>query len=251
MKRTNILWVLSIALLIALITSGIVYAVSPDQQARIFADECFSTGIAESALVDCGYTSEEEATRAHLGEPIKNYMISYDKLDMGKSLKENSQEMPFYVLPIIVDGEVVTDFIILLENGKWEFVSVGGNMSKLAYEMAKDNKINISQVNMLRFGGQSYLFADKNGNEVAYSPYISSPELGMNKQKTYSSEKIKKQLEIRQKQIQEKMKTRDTGIMGGENYGAYGPIDFHQSKSVLSRLLGYLDYSIVNQRPAN
>jgi hypothetical protein len=243
MKRKHIVWALSVALICTLITSGIVYAVSPVQQAKVFAEECFSTGIAEFTLVSSGYISEKEVAGAYLGDPIKNYTIPLDQFDASKSLKENAKEMPFYVLPIFVDGEVVSDFIVSLEKGKWEFVSVGGNMSKLAYEIARENNIDASRVNMLRFGGQSYLFADTNkGDEIACSPYISNAELKMEKQKTYPAQKIKEQLEFRQKYIQEKLRTRSNDLIGGENFGAYGPLDFNQNSSLISRLLGYLNY---------
>ncbi len=243
MKRQHILWTACVALICTLITSGIVYAVSPVQQAKIFADECFSTGIAEFTLVSGNYISEQKVAGAYLGDPIINYTISLGQFDASKSIKENAKEMPFYVLPIFVDGEIVSDFIVSLEKGKWELVSVGGNMSKLAYELAKENNIDSSRVNMLRFGGQSYLFAEtNNGYEIACSPYISNAELKMYKQKTYPAQKIKEQLDFRQKYIQEKLRTRSNDLIGGENLGAYGPLDFRQNSSVFSRLLVYLDY---------
>ncbi len=49
---------------------------------------------------------------------------------------------PFYVFPVMVDGNVITDFTIVLINGEWQVVDIGGHLSKIIYDKSKEIGIN-------------------------------------------------------------------------------------------------------------
>lgn len=101
----------------ALLIAGISYAVSPEEQAKICAQENLPNYLRMIAddYKNFHFSSKEDLTRASLGEPIPNVRIGMKELDMNKTLKDQAEPYPFYVFPVMVDNKAVTDFTVVLE----------------------------------------------------------------------------------------------------------------------------------------
>ena len=113
--------ILTCACFIIVLVSGLVFAVSPEQQAKICAAGNLPhyLEIIKPVYADFGLSSEDQLNNAVLGEPIANFVIEPRKFTADKAVVEQMQPHAFYVFPVIVDGKNVMDFTVVLINGQW------------------------------------------------------------------------------------------------------------------------------------
>jgi hypothetical protein len=245
MTKKKIIGVSGILVVMILFIAGITYAISPEQQAKAFADKSFSTGIADYVLTSCDYTTEENVPNTYLGAPILNYTIPIDEFDDSISIKENIHAMPMYVFPVMLNDTVVTDFSVMLCKGEWQVIDIGGNQSKYVYDMAKKNHISEDEIALLRFGGQTFLLSLDESCDIVCSPYVSNDTIGLEKEKIVSSDTLKKHFKERQQEyLNFRKDEKNKDIIGGHKFGAYGPIDFSQKESMLVRIINFGSYCI-------
>lgn len=218
--------VLSLLLVILLLISGISYAVSPQEQAKICAEENLSKylNMVGDAYSDFHFSSREDLAKASLGEPIPNVRIEMEEFDEEKTFKKQAEPFAFYVFPVLVDGKPVTDFTVSLEDGKWKPLDIGGHLSTVIYDMAKKDKYKPEDSIVLRFMGETFVLVNQDGQEYGYAPYHDDADMGIKSKKLIPSEDFRKALnkkveaEIRiEKEIEKQYKNSDTKevIIGG------------------------------------
>jgi hypothetical protein len=222
----------AIVALFVLLVSGTTYAVSPTQQAKAFAEKSFKTysNTVKMTLVEGDYTSAANVEHAYLGDPITNYLINIDSFNPKESIKSQRQEMAFYVFPVIVGDEIVSDFTVALVKGEWEFIDIGGDTCKTLYQKAKESDISVNNCSFLRYGGQTFIVSEKDNEEHIWS-YDN---------KNIAPENINNYMEKRQQQYLEFKIKGDKSIIHGTNFGAYAPISFYQNQSIWERLVNYI-----------
>lgn len=177
--RTRLIFILSFVVVAALLIAGISYAVSPEEQAKICAQENLPHYLKMIAddYQNFHFPSKEDLARAYLGEPIPNVRIGMKELDMNKTLKDQAEPYPFYVFPVMVDNKAVTDFTVVLDRGKWKPVDIGGNLSAIIEEVAMQNGLAPGTSLILRFAGETFVIVSKNGQEYGYLPYFDDQQV--------------------------------------------------------------------------
>ena len=245
MKKRLVL-ILSFALVATLLMAAISYAVSPEEQAKICAQENLPNyiGMIGDAYSDFHFSSKEDLAKAYLGEPIPNVRIGMKELDKKKMLKDQAQPFAFYVFPVMVDGKVVTDFTVVLEDGKWKPVDIGGKLSTIIKDMSSQNEYVPESSVVLRFAAQTFVIVNKDGQEYGYLPYFDDSEMGVKAKKLIPSkdfrDALKKKADIMTDH--DKLVPNDTEemIAGGEHEAP--SLSFNQD-SVCNRLARYLSYT--------
>lgn len=202
-RKTLIITILGLLLVLGI--AGIGYAVSPETQAKIVAEEelCTWLKFIEPNYKDFHYSSQDQVMKSHLGEPIKNYIIYEGDFDESKTISEQMKYYPFYVFPVMVGGEIITDFTVVLQDEKWKVVDIGGHLSSTIYEQSKKHNISANDNKILRFAGQTIVITKKDNTEVGYTPYYDDSENGLEKNTLVFSEVLKKALASQQKKILE------------------------------------------------
>ncbi len=211
MKRRVIVLLGIILSLVMILPIGIGYAISPNEQAKISAQEWFQANkesIVKPTLISLGYATENEADSAYLGDLILNYTIPINTFTSDKNISQQMEQMQFYDFPIMSGDKILTDFTYYLENGKWQRIDIGGYMSKNLYNMAKNNRIAPNDIKVLRFGGQPFLFAETGTGEIGYSPYIVDNEIGLGEGSTVTGSILKSHMLKRQTDYKERGKKR-------------------------------------------
>lgn len=244
MKKKVLPIIISLVFLLSMF-AGVGFAISPNEQAKAYANQQFKDGVANFTLESFNYASPNEISRSCLGDPFKNIYINIDSFDENKSFVEASKPMSFYTFPIMVDGKAISDLTIGLVNGDWQVIDVGGNQSKLIENMAKENDVKTDSINILRCGGETYFVSQKNGKEIVYSPYVSDSSLDLKVQQTVSIDKIKEHMKQRQQQFFErKHNPKFASSIGGESFGIYPDniTSFDQKDSLGTRVLRFVKY---------
>lgn len=177
--KTRLILILSFVLVAALLIAGISYAVSPEEQAKICAQENLPKylGMIADDYNNFHFSSQEDLAGAYLGEPIPNVRIGIKELDTNKMLKDQAEPYPFYVFPVMVDNKAVTDFTVVLEKGKWKPVDIGGNLSAIIEEVAMQNELVPATSVVLRFAGETFVIVNKDGQEYGYLPYFDDQQV--------------------------------------------------------------------------
>lgn len=113
----KVLAIIVLGIVSILVMAGVSYAVSPQEQARIAAEEglpMLLKNIVEPEYQLFYFSNKDEVMRATLGTPLENFTIAEGSFDEGKSVAEQMKPYPFYVFPLIVDGRVTTDLTVAL-----------------------------------------------------------------------------------------------------------------------------------------
>lgn len=229
----KVLAIIALGIISILAITGVSYAVSPQEQARIAAEEglpMLLKNIAEPEPQLFYFSNKDEVMRATLGTPLENFTITEGNFDEGKSVDEQMKPYPFYVFPLVVDGRVTTDLTVALQNGKWEVIDIGGCLNKNIHEVSKNNNLTASKV--LRFAGKTFVLAKKGDSEVAYSPY--NDPAGLKSGVLMSPDEFKVTLAKRQREVLE-FKGKD--LLGGNVSTA--PLEFKQD-SIYERLIRFV-----------
>ena len=227
------------------LVGGVSYAVSTDVQAKTFAEDNLASYLKmiEPNYNDFYYTTQEQVMKSYLGDPIKNYGIDIESFDENKNILEQVKLHPFYLFPVMVDGNVITDFTVVLLKGEWQVVDIGGHLSKVIYDKSKKIGINLDDNCVLRFVGQTFVIANKDGKEIGYAPYLSEPITGLEKETITSSDVLKKTF-VHRKEVQLKLKSGEPEFRGGSNQ-EYN-LSLKQNKSIFERVVKYANHVISN-----
>ncbi|SHG38235.1 hypothetical protein SAMN02745221_00061 [Thermosyntropha lipolytica DSM 11003] len=153
-----------------LLFKGISYAISPAQQATIATQEEWNKDWKYLCLEkwqDFGFNSPEEVKKAQIGKPFPIKMVDIKEFVVAKEIIPQTREAYRYVFPIQVEGKVVNEIHTGLSSGKWETIMIGGNISKVLYEIAAANDIQPDEVNIVFLGTSKYLVFNSNQEEVA------------------------------------------------------------------------------------
>lgn len=241
--KTRQVFILSFVLVAALLTAGISYAISPEEQAKICAQENLANylGMIGDDYKNFHFSSREDLARAYLGEPIPNVRIGIKELDTNKALKDQAEPYPFYVFPVMVDNRVITDFTVVLDKGKWKPVDIGGNLSAIVEEVAEQNKLTPAASVILRFAGETFVIVNKDGQEFGYLPYFSDQQVKA--RKLIPSRDFR---DILKKVAETKIAALSLPLKDTKNVLSMGtpeapPLPFKQD-SVGNRLIRYLRY---------
>lgn len=242
MKQKKVL--LSIlAILCVLLVGGVSYATSPDVQAKIFAEENLASYLKmiESVYKDFHYNSQDQVMKSYLGDPIKNYIVNIEAFDENKSILEQAEPYPLYLFPVMADGTIITDFTVILVNGEWQVVDIGGHLSKVIHDKSKKLGINPNENHILRCAGKTFVIMNKDGKEIGYAPYFSLPSTGLQEETLTSSDVLKKTL-IHEREILLKIESRndEPEVRGGANQ-TYN-LSFKQNKNIFERVIKYTSH---------
>ncbi|MGE5397765.1 MAG: hypothetical protein ACM3MK_09570 [Chitinophagales bacterium] len=243
-------------LLLFLLFSGVSYAISPIEQARICAEENLpeSLNIVTPDFKDYGFKSMDLAKGAKLGDPLDNYVIPIKDFDGSRTIEEQMQPTAFYAFPVQdEDNNSVCDLTVYLRNGEWTWVDVGGSLNRDIEEVSKDNGIELKDNIILRSSVGTVVIVTKDDKNYWYSPHLNYSTVGVKAQELVSMDLLSKLLIERQKEYQEAVKDNEglspyspakktTGV-----FGPMSPIPFNQ-KGVLSRLNNYLSFYILNKK---
>lgn len=221
----------------AVMVSGLVFAVSPQQQAKVCAEENLShyLEIIKPIYTDFNLSSEDQLDNAVLGESLANFVIEPNEFAADKAIIEQMQPHAFYVFPVIVDGKSVMDFTVVLDNGQWRPVDIGGRLTTIITEVATANNFDQKQTKILRFAGQTFVLVNKDGNLVAYSPYIGCTEAGFNAQQIISESELGTVLETIHDLYLKNSANKDGEII----YGATCKVAPFKQNSILQRIINY------------
>jgi hypothetical protein len=222
------------------LVSGLAFAISPEQQAKICAKENFPhyLEIIKPVYADFGLSSEDQLNNAVLGEPINNFVIDPSKFTADKAVVDQMQPHAFYVLPVIVDGKNIMDFTVVLNNGQWGPVDIGGRLTKIIDEVATDNNFDPEQTKILRFAGQTLVLVSKDGNVFAYLPYTDLAETGLKARQIIPESELGNVLEAIRDSYLKNISNSD----GEKIYGGTYKIAPFKQNSILKRLINYCEY---------
>ncbi len=237
-------YICTFTILFVFLVGGVSYATSPEQQAQIYAEENLLKYLemVEPNYKDFHYETQNQVMKSCLGEPIKNFIISPQEFDENKDILEQAKPYPFYVFPVIVDGNVITDFTVVLIKGEWQVVDIGGHLSKIINDKSNEVGIDIKDNNILRYAGKTYVIINKDNKEIGYSPYLSEPSTGLEKEKLTTSDILKKTF-AHQKDVLLKLKKQSSepevrGISSNQSY----ILSFDQNTNVFERIVKFVSH---------
>lgn len=241
MSKKKLLAILTCVCLIIVLVSGLAFAISPEQQAKICAEENLPhyLEIIKPVYADFGLSSEDQLNNAVLGEPISNFIIDPSKYTADKAVVDQMQPHAFYVLPVMVDGKSVMDFTVVLDNGKWCPVDIGGRLTKIIQEVAAENNFDPGQTKILRFAGQTLVLVSKDGEVFAYLPYSDFAETGLKARQIITESELSATLEA----IRDSYLKNITNSDGEKIYGGTYKIASFKQNSILERLINYCEYA--------
>lgn len=163
-----------VAILLLAITAGGVYAVSPQQQAFIVANNTFEQGwsyLCVDSWKSLGFENETQGKNAYLGKQIwRVYQIDPQSYSPDKLLTEQIIERPLFLIPVMADGKVITDLEVALVDGDWKIASLGGHVCKKANLVLKENNLEQTDCKIVASPLQKYFIAVRDGKEVGV-PY--------------------------------------------------------------------------------
>lgn len=227
-----------------LFAMGINYAVSAEEQARICAERSldFFRGTMEAYYNEFNFSSEEDAKIAELGTPIPRFNIS--NLDLYDSLICQAKPATFYVFPLMVDGKPVSDLTVVLENGEWKRVDVGGNLCRTIYDVSEREGLNVADTKILGFAGETFVMVPRDGKEYGYIPFYDDLGYGLESKKLVSSDQLKAALV---KKAEKMIKVNDSlnpeqGLSG--NLSTTEAAQFRQ-ENVFLRLVNYIRFMLI------
>ena len=231
----------SLLILTILLITGIIYAVSAEEQARICAEESldFFRSTMEAYYRDFNFFSQEDVKLAELGTPIPRFHIN--DLDMYDHLINQVEPAIFYVFPVMVDGEPVTDLTVALENGKWEKVDVGGNLCQTIYDVSKREGSDLADTKIVGFAGETFVLNNKDGKTFGYIPFYDDPEYGLKSEELMSSDKLKLVLEKKAEKMSKinKPLNPEEGVSGSMKTEVSAPF---KQENVFLRLANYIHF---------
>lgn len=126
------------------------YAVSPEQQAKIFAKENLPSWLncLANDYEHWHYDNLGQVKQSYVGEPLKGYTIS-ENIDLSKSINEQKKLESFYDVPVLYDGKIVTDIHVYCnKKNTWEVIGIGGSLSKTIDLVCKDNGISSEDISV-------------------------------------------------------------------------------------------------------
>lgn len=219
---------------------GFVFAISPKEQAKICAEENLAEYInaIKPLYNEFGLTSEKDLDKAVLGEPVENVTLEPVQFTPQKSLEDQLKPHAFYVFPVLVDGQSVMDFTVVLENGEWHPVDIGGNLTENINEVCSTNHLSIDNSQVLRVNGQTFVLVENNGKLLAFSPYLNYPENNIKVKQLFSEQELSIIVNtIRLNTLQ------NQPLKDGETlYGASSTAIPFRQQSVIRRLVNFVNY---------
>lgn len=243
MKR-KLIMITTLCILIIFSIGTISYAISPQVQANIAAQDSFKTMLKSinTEYRNFYFTTKDEVSMAKLGNPIQWATIDINKYDPSIKISDQVTREPFYTYPVIAGNNVITDFSIILKDEEWHVVDFGGALTKNIYKLASENNFNPDDCFLLNFGGDIFVIVNKNGEEMAFSPYYSDQNAGLKEKTLVNSDIIKKSFMNKVRNIQEKAKLGNYKTIGS-NEALYGlpPLEFKQ-KGIFERLSIYFNH---------
>jgi hypothetical protein len=244
LKDKKIFIICIFAILCIIMAGGVSYAVSPEQQAKIFAEENLPQYLKmiEPDYNYFYYNNQEQVMKSTLGEPINNFVINPQDFDEDKGILAQSKPLPFYVFPVMVDGKVITDFTVALVNGEWQAVDIGGQLSKIIYDKSKELGINVNENNVLRYAGLTFVITNKDNKEIGYSPYISEKNTGLVKEEFASSDILKRTLTYQKEALIKLKKQGGEPKVRGASSNHISNLNFNQNANVFERVVKYVSY---------
>ncbi|NLW92274.1 MAG: hypothetical protein GXY34_11835 [Syntrophomonadaceae bacterium] len=151
-----------------------VYAVSPRQQANIVANDTFYQWIdlCSESWKSLGFESEDQAKQAYLGDTLwQVYQLNNNSYSSEQLLTNQLIESPLFIIPVLSDGNIITDLEVMLVNGDWKIAGIGGHICKQAIEVITLNGLKESECKIVFSPTQKFFFSYKDGEEIGL-PYM-------------------------------------------------------------------------------
>lgn len=235
MKR--LFWVLFLILGSFLLFKGISYAISPAQQAAIATQEEWDKDWKYLCLEkwqDFGFDSPEEVKKAQIGTPFPVKMVNIKEFAVEKAIIPQTKDGYRYVFPIKVEDKVVNEIHTGLSSGKWETIMIGGNISKVLYEIASANNIAPEEISIVFLGTSKYLVFNSGQKEIAVRI------TGSDKSYENQADVFKQEVKELQKLISSKKENMQeyTGMMLTEEERSI------QQENGLKRLAKFIQYKL-------
>ena len=235
----KLVFILVVIVLTVFLAAGVSYAVSPEQQAKIFAEENLPSWL--SCLADdyehLHYDNPGQVKQSYVGEPLKGYTIS-ENIDLSKSIDEQKKLASFYDVPVLYDGKIVTDLHVYCnKENTWEVIGIGGSLSKTIDLVCKANGLSSEDISVLRSAGQIFVTTKKGNVEVGFAPFFSDPQVGLKSKTVVPVEIIKNAIAHQNKIL---LSNKYDKTIGGSSSSSLG---FNQ-ESIWFRLYRYVDHYI-------
>ena len=231
MDKKKLFIILTGVCLTMVLVSGLAYAVSPEKQAKICAEENLPDylEIIKPVYADFGLSNEDQLNHAVLGESIANFVIEPIDFTAEKTVIDQIQPHAFYDFPVIVDDKSVMDFTVALVDGKCPG-DIGGRLPKIINEVAVDKNFETEQTKILRLANQTFVLLNKDGKWFAYSPYQDFAEADLKSRQIISESDLESVLEI----ICESSLKNITNTDGEQIYGSTYKIAPLKQSSILN-----------------
>lgn len=123
----------------------------------------------EGCAQDFHFESEEDIKKAYLGKPIPHISIGILEFDPDQAVIDQAEESGFYHFPVLVDGKIISDFTVSLQNRIWKPVDIGGHLCKEIDEVSTANDISYEHSAILNFAREMCVIVKKSGEEYCYT----------------------------------------------------------------------------------
>ena len=159
---------------------GLAYAVSLQTQADICGRESFqaNSGFIADEWRLFNFASQADANNVKLGPPLEVYWVDYTKYNPDIKLQDQAQQAGMYRYPVMVEDQPVCDYTIVLENGAWHLVDIGGNRTQIIQKVAAIHGFDIKKCREVGFANEVLILANQDGKEYAFS-IADMPEAGL------------------------------------------------------------------------
>lgn len=235
----KIIRILVLIVLTVFLAVGVTYAVSPEQQAKIFAEENLSSWLdcLANDYEDWHYENPDQVKQSYVGEPLKGYTLS-ENIDLNKSIDEQKKLSSFFDVPVLHNGKIVTDLHVYCnKENKWEVIGIGGSLSKTIDLVCKDNGLSSADVSIIRSAGQIFVTTKKGNVDVGFTPFFSDPDVGLKSKTVVSVETIKNSIDRQNKILSGKKDNNKIGGSGSRSLGFY-------QESLRLRVYRFVDHYI-------
>ena len=229
-----------VALLLLSITVGGVYAVSPQQQAFIVANDTFEQGwsyLCAESWESLGFENESQGEKAYLGEQIwKVYQIDPQSYSPDQLITEQIEERPLFYMPVMADGKIITDLEVTLVDGDWRIVALGGHLCKMANIVFKENNLKQTDCKIVASPLQKNFITVRDGKEIGI-PY--------GRDKESADMNISNINDLKEKLMLDKTNYNNNNVNPEQT--RYGKLDFSfsdqkQTTSIFTRLARFVSF---------
>jgi len=215
------------------------YAVSPEQQVRIVADDTFCqwSDLCIESWKSLGFDSEAQAKEAYLGDIVwPVYRLNTQSFSSTELLSDQLAKSTLFLIPVMADENIITDLVVMLVNGDWKVVGIGGHVCKKASALLEANGLAENEMSIVYSPWHKFFISKKDGEEIGL-PYAKDND--SMKMTSSSVEKLKEQIIQENKIDAAPNNSLEQTKMGNAAFELPSP---EQSTSISFRLSRFINY---------